>query len=389
ALAGLVQRSPLSDAVVHDLGGQPSTAALLARLGAADVQATTSDPDLDAEIGRLLGRRTDDIWLAQRIWHGLRPKAAGASAPKPIEAHFFTGATDRRALVIAGVHGSERQGMAVARMLIDLLKTRQPALTTIVVPSLFPDNAAQGEFGKREGATLTNRNFPTPDKDLAATQAAGSVDANGKQVLPENLLLLELIERFHPERIISIHGTWDPNLAGVSYDPRALNADEQQRAASARVSGRTNYSADGEEQANAELRTGLRANQLKSANEADRRKSLAAAAQIDSATKGLPGRDARVALDKLKPHASVAGNYDSAGELTKARWGGDSPKGVSLGGYAPARGISVFTVEPAIDRNVEDYRDKPGKVADKVSAADRKIELQAYAEAVHTVLLGR
>jgi hypothetical protein len=57
---------------------------------------------------------------------------------------------------------------------------------------------------------------------------------------------------------------------------------------------------------------------------------------------------------------------------------------ISLGGYAPARGMSVFTVEPPINRNTGDY---PTKL-DKVSAADRKIEFQSYADAVRMVLLG-
>jgi hypothetical protein len=60
------------------------------------------------------------------------------------------------------------------------------------------------------------------------------------------------------------------------------------------------------------------------------------------------------------------------------------PGGVSLGGYAPKRGISVFTVEPALDLNTGDY----AKKKDDVSQANRKIELQAYADAVRTILLG-
>ena len=39
-------------------------------------------------------------------------------------------------------------------------------------------------------------------------------------------MLIELMERFRPERIISIHGTWDPNAAGVFYDKRSLRQDE-------------------------------------------------------------------------------------------------------------------------------------------------------------------
>jgi septation ring formation regulator EzrA len=55
--------------------------------------------------------------------------------------------------------------------------------------------------------------------------------------------------------------------------------------------------------------------------------------------------------------------------------------------------MSVFTVEPPINRNVDDYepKNKSGDTiaaADKISAAERRIELQSYADAVRTVLLG-
>ncbi len=40
---------------------------------------------------------------------------------------------------------------------------------------------------------------------------------------------MEVMERYRPERVISLHGTWDPAKAGVFYDPRKLTADEQQQ----------------------------------------------------------------------------------------------------------------------------------------------------------------
>jgi len=399
APAGLVQCSPLSEAVKKDVGTDPTVEAVLTRLGQADVQAAQTDADLDAEIDRLLNNRADDVWLAKRVWHGLRQGKPGV-APRPIEAYFFPGATSRRALVIAGVHGSERQGIAVARMLIDLLRKQQPKLTTIVVPSLFPDNAAKGKFGSREGSGAPpNRNFPKPTQDLTAARKAGSVDALGKPILPENLLLMELMERFKPERIISIHGTWDPNKAGVFYDPRALTEQEEMKAAAVRPSRHVQHTSEGEEQEAKELRDVLRPQRrkqmLQEASDTDRRLSLEAAEQIDKAAAGIKGREDSVSGKARQKHASVAGNVGKSGDLDFAFWGGEAPKGVSLGGYAAARGMSIFTVEPPVNRDVEDYA-KGNKqfgpeeeLRDKVSEADRKTELMAYAEAVRTVLLGQ
>jgi hypothetical protein len=163
----------------------------------------------------------DDPWVAERVAAG----QLGTSAKKrPIEVFYFPGRTARRALVIAGVHGSERQGIEVANLLkADLLKT-PPAFSVILVPSLFPDNAATGPFGIREGGTPTNRDFPTPDKDFAAS---GGVDAKGRKILAENEMLMHLMEHFQPERVISLHGTQAPGQAGVFYDPRELTAAER------------------------------------------------------------------------------------------------------------------------------------------------------------------
>ncbi len=65
-------------------------------------------------------------------------------------------------------------------------------------------------------------------------------------------------------------------------------------------------------------------------------------------------------------------------------------KGISLGLYGPAKGISVFTVEPLVNQAL-DYYDGKNKEpkGDIVSKAQRETELKAYAEAVATILLAR
>ncbi len=405
----LVQRSPLSDSVKAAWTADPKIEALLARLSQSDVQTAPNDTDVDAEIARILAGRPDDLWVAQKIRQGqlgqttgaLGPKVGGKSVQRPIEAYFFKGSTDRRALVIAGVHGTERQGMEVARDLIHDLQsqTQPPGFTTIIVPSLFPDNAAQGRFGTREGATQTNRNFPSPSQDLAAATAAGggkAVDATKRPILPENLLLLELMERFHPERIISIHGTSGPGSAGVFYDRRSPSAQEEQ---AARELAKGIW--DGDDlppKLQEHLFRGHMAAISARADETDRDLSLQAATQIDAATSNIAGRDKRdmsresdakthptaKEIAARRAHPSIAGNVGPKGAIDNPSWSGGVPGGVSLGGYAPPRGMSVFTVEPPVDRSSADYP----TALDKVTQAERKIELQSYADAVRTVLLG-
>lgn len=421
-----VQRSPLSDSVKDAWKADPRADSLLARLSQPDVQTAQADADVDAEIGRLLAARPDDLWVALRVRKGelgkttgaLGPKVGGKPVARSIKATFIRGSTDRRALVIAGVHGTERQGIEVAERLTNDLRAAQkpPGFSTIIVPSLFPDNAATGPLGKREGDVPTNRNFPPASEDLAAATAAGggtAVDASTKggkrarAILPENLLLLELMERFKPERIISIHGTWRAGAAGVFYDRRSLTAAEVQ-GARAWAKGMAYMGMPTEQQDRPGGREELQALEERlfrgrlaqlsgEAETADRDLSLQAATQIDTATAAIPGREKREMIRETEPkpptetekkarkkHPSIAGNVGPTGAIDHATWTGKGTGGVSLGEYAPPRGMSVFTVEPPINRASADYP----TAADKISEADRKIELQAYADAIRTILLG-
>ncbi len=247
---------------------------------------------------------------------------------------------------------------------------------------------------------------------MAAARKAGggtAVDASvsggrrGRAILPENLLLLELIERFHPERIISIHGTQLPGAAGVFYDRRTLQPSEIQAArewaegnAYMRIPPDEQETPEGQERLRA-LEERLFRQRLVELAGRDRELSAAAATQIDTATTSIPRRETRsmeregenaatIAANqgRRRAHPSVGGNVGTSGAIDNFSWSGGTPGGVSLGGYAPPRGMSVFTVEPPINRASTDYP----TTLDQVTAANRRIELQAYADAVRTVLLG-
>src|SRR5262249_9558186 len=66
-------------------------------------------------------RATDDHWAPEP--GPISGVVGQTSQQNPITAYFFTGQTDERALVIAGVHGTERQGMEVAQMLMHDLQS--------------------------------------------------------------------------------------------------------------------------------------------------------------------------------------------------------------------------------------------------------------------------
>jgi hypothetical protein len=329
-----------------------------------------------------------DTWLTDRLGASELGKTAGK---RSIELRLFPGKTARRALVIGGVHGTERQGVQVARLLEKDLAASPADFSVLLVPVLFPDNAEKGTHGIREGGTPTNRNFPTPDKDLAAS---GGKDATGRDILPENQLLMKVMEAYKPERIISLHGTQHPERAGVFYDPRQLT--EAERLESARTAGASARPrpSDSEGASEARFRTLYDrsiADKLAAAGAADKDLSLRAAKLIDAQTAGVKGRESRnFGGNKAREaHGSVAGNVGKSGDLDTGFWGGEVPGGTSLGGYASARGTSIFTVEPPVNRNIADYGKGGDTAGDKVSQADRTTELQAYADAVRTVLLGK
>lgn len=433
----LIQRSPLSErlAGVWRTQGKGAFFAQLRQL-----EPGVTDDDLDEFVDDEL--HGDDRWLARGILrHGPEPlwPAREAAVPpgserydleerrrrsggrwthapiegviglsrerRPITAYFYPGQTDERALVIAGVHGTERQGIEVARMLMHDLGSRRtpPRMTVIIVPSLFPDSEAAGRFGRRDPRVAggnevpSNRNYPADARSLAASRDTGGVarDAEGRPIHPENIALISLMERFNPSRLISIHGTHRPHRAGIFVDPVAGHEvrDRELAVAAARrvVSG---------------IRDRERAAGLPVTEDISHRSMTRAprdSLEFDIETRRrrheLDGRTSAELTEaerrELAATAAVAGNHLFLGAGNEnEQWSGEQDAGVSLGEYAPLLGMTVYTVEPAVNRNTADYAAGATEYGtgsperDRLSAAQRRIELQSYADAVRTVLLG-
>ncbi len=346
-----------------------------------------ADPDLDAMLPRLFAAGSDDLWLAQAIaqygpeplwpttayderrrrqrdhgWadepggiHGILMTTAGG---RSVDAYFFPGTSDERALVIGGVHGSEQGGIEVAEMLIDTLRSApvRPYYSVIVVPTLFPDNAATRI---REGRTPTNRNFPDPGQGLAAATPAGSTtaqDSERRDILPENVALMRLIERFRPSRVASVHGSSRRRAAGIFSDTHTVSAHARTAAA------------------------GWAAPVLTTVLEA----SAAARTQADE-TLAL---DMAHAMDAAGHGRAVRGNQLST--TPTAQWSGGVPGGTSLGEWGPQDvsegqstdrpSMTVITVEVATNRRSTDFSG--------AAAATRRLELAAYGEVIQTIFLG-
>ena len=149
---------------------------------------------------------------------------------RDVEAWFFPGLSDRRALVIGGMHGSELSSTEMAHALIRELIREQPYYSVMVIPSLFPDNAAAalrspGEMGSvmnigrysHPSAVDPNRQMPSPGR---AFDPMRRTDHLGRPIEKENCLLLELIQYFQPSRIANLHAIRNTGLGGIYADPR-------------------------------------------------------------------------------------------------------------------------------------------------------------------------
>jgi protein MpaA len=103
-----------------------------------------------------------------------------------------------RMLVIGAVHGDERAGMRIARLLIRLGAPREVEI--LIVPTLNPDGLARGTRGNTHGVDL-NRNFPFDWRPLSGGEYSGP----GPLSEPEARAARRFILRTRPDVTIWFH----------------------------------------------------------------------------------------------------------------------------------------------------------------------------------------
>jgi hypothetical protein len=116
--------------------------------------------------------------------------------------------------------------------LIELLSASgvKPYYNVIIIPSLFPDNAALAAQYKNEIGSLSNIGrysdafHADPNRQMPpfgkAFNEEEPVDFAGRGIEMENQLLLQVIQVFHPSRIANLHAIRDKSRAGIYADPR-------------------------------------------------------------------------------------------------------------------------------------------------------------------------
>ncbi len=125
---------------------------------------------------------------------------------RTIQAYVRPGPDGRTTVVVGGFHGDEPKSVYTARSLIEALRDDDSiGLDSgwIIVPVVNPDGV---ERRRRRNANLVdiNRNFPTQNWQAGSKRSrmyGGTAPASE----PETRIVIELIERHRPERIVSIH----------------------------------------------------------------------------------------------------------------------------------------------------------------------------------------
>ena len=103
-----------------------------------------------------------------------------------------------RMLVVGDIHGNERAGMRIARLLIALGAPREAEI--LVVPTINPDGVAARTRGNARGVDL-NRNFPFDWRPLTGGEYSGP----GPLSEPESRAAHRFILRTKPDVTIWFH----------------------------------------------------------------------------------------------------------------------------------------------------------------------------------------
>ena len=126
-----------------------------------------------------------------------------------------------RVMVIASIHGNEPAGTPLVNAMLNHVAHHACDLASdvsiIVVPVANPDGYAAGTRGNAAGVDL-NRDFPARNSRRGTPLS---------QAQPETRALVDLIDRYEPERIVSIHQP----VACVDYDGPARDLAQDMAAA--------------------------------------------------------------------------------------------------------------------------------------------------------------
>ncbi|MBN2377917.1 MAG: DUF2817 domain-containing protein [Sedimentisphaerales bacterium] len=124
-------------------------------------------------------------------------------------------------LIMATIHGNEQAGTPLLLQLIEHLQQPQNAhllagRQLVIVPVANPDGVAHNRRFNSRGIDL-NRNFPADNRRNTKKFGQSALSE------PESTALYQLIDQYHPSRIVTIHQP----LNCIDYDGPAQHLAEQ------------------------------------------------------------------------------------------------------------------------------------------------------------------
>jgi len=140
-----------------------------------------------------------------------RPRiSSGRSVEGRPIVHHVVGTGPDTVLVLASIHGNESAGTPLVDRLHEELLAR-PALcrgrTVVLLPNANPDGVERRHRRNANGVDL-NRNFP------ASIRGHGPHAGRADDLEPETRSIIDLVERYRPAAIVSIHQP----LGCIDYD---------------------------------------------------------------------------------------------------------------------------------------------------------------------------
>ncbi len=153
----------------------------------------------------------------------------------PVYAYYYNRGGTEKAMIIAGVHGSEFYGVEVAKALKDSLDKKNPKWfkwKILLIPSLLIENVENAEIKASSNPKdvwyrETSREFGDPNRQMPRINQLykkEDTSATGGKIEIENQYLLQLVQVYNPARIASIHCKHHPDTTGIYADPRTDTA---------------------------------------------------------------------------------------------------------------------------------------------------------------------
>ncbi|MGB2822891.1 MAG: DUF2817 domain-containing protein, partial [Phycisphaerae bacterium] len=128
------------------------------------------------------------------------PPSGTSVGGRPLHCSVHGGGAET-VLVLGGIHGNEPAGVPLCRQLAAYLDRHPRALDgrrVVVAPALNPDGLAAGRRTNARGVDL-NRNFATRNRVVSRRHGLRPLSE------PESRYIVELIRRYGPARIVTIH----------------------------------------------------------------------------------------------------------------------------------------------------------------------------------------